>query len=813
MRALFLILLFTFFCAPELVSAADLKRRRRHTSAQSLHAQKQQKKIQQKAKKSDTLPNVDNTIAKGENAPQASSTDKENIPEIVLKVDKTSPPISVGPDPRADALELVNKAMAHPEKIKASKIRAMIKQRQQLTKEMIDGIPDPSHDVKFAQTIDGVDRIGAGFDASDGTLKLPTLVWKKYANDGCGGKKTGRWCNIATVDSIFFRKQLPSAIAVTRETQAHSSINRRVYTDTKALAAHESEQMSFRSPVGVMVQDQDVTMLRDVQTHSDLMLARREQRMYTLKLYPFQSQAVDTAFIKAELLEAFLGELFTSSSKEKKESEGEEEQSGSAFIPDCVLHDCMIRDERDDMPSVGCQFMGMKLPVPSCDDLNKMLWKGKEKFRCQSKFFMTLPQQLESKNYKLTETCKDAKAAEDAKLAGPGQATCTAHGVDLGTICNAHDMSRLGRFVSRWGTHFVESASFGGEMEITVQMRKNRPSSSSSSSTTMPTVNDMNIRSATDHGRHLIRPTSTIADTLSNVQSMSILEPQDSSILAGSSGSDKITSTSTSTTEGINGALNAMYASGVELGQDVRRAQLLDNGIENIAISFVGGTSMPATESSVTRKEIQEWSDSIKSSPALLRKSLVLRPLFELMDHPSVHESVLRRSKFKEDGVTVETNVEQQKLMTLRLKKSLARKRKVLENHLRWFMVKSEALGTALDRSTAARVKSEHQLKVMSRTVQDWVDAVLHETPTKKKQIDDDNMDDMDDVLRDDTSSLRGKVSVARSDQVRATLEEEKSQEMLSYVMQYRRAASKFEKYCEKKCENENDVVQLRNVM
>tara|TARA_B110000211_G_C13719062_1_gene395186 strand:- start:8 stop:559 length:552 start_codon:yes stop_codon:yes gene_type:complete len=183
------------------------------------------------------------------------------------------------------------------------------------------------------------------------------------------------------------------------------------------------------------------------------------------------------------------------------------------------------------------------------------------------------------------------------------------------------------------------------------------------------------------------------------------------------------------------------------------------------------------------------------------------------MDHPSVHESVLRRSKFKEDGVTVETNVEQQKLMTLRLKKSLARKRKVLENHLRWFMVKSEALGTALDRSTAARVKSEHQLKVMSRTVQDWVDAVLHETPTKKKQIDDDNMDDMDDVLRDDTSSLRGKVSVARSDQVRATLEEEKSQEMLSYVMQYRRAASKFEKYCEKKCENENDVVQLRNVM
>ena len=44
-------------------------------------------------------------------------------------------------------------------------------------------------------------------------------------------------------------------------------------------------------------------------------------------------------------------------------------------------------------------------------------------------------------------------------------------------------------------------------------------------------------------------------------------------------------------------------------------------------------------------------------------------------------------------------------------------------------------------------------------------------------------------------------------------MEEEKSQEMLSYVMQYRRAATKFEKYCEMKCTKENDVVELKNVM
>ena len=78
----------------------------------------------------------------------------------------------------------------------------------------------------------------------------------------------------------------------------------------------------------------------------------------------------------------------------------------------------------------------------------------------------------------------------------------------------------------------------------------------------------------------------------------SVLEPQESTIRAsdgqGSSSSSSST-TSSSTQDGINGVLDAMYASGVELGQDVRRARLSADGIENIAISFVGGTTMPAT--------------------------------------------------------------------------------------------------------------------------------------------------------------------------------------------------------------------------
>ena len=45
------------------------------------------------------------------------------------------------------------------------------------------------------------------------------------------------------------------------------------------------------------------------------------------------------------------------------------------------------------------------------------------------------------------------------------------------------------------GTHYVESASFGGEMEITVQMRKNRPSTASTASSTSSNIDDVDIDS------------------------------------------------------------------------------------------------------------------------------------------------------------------------------------------------------------------------------------------------------------------------------------------------------------------------------
>ena len=334
-------------------------------------------------------------------------------------------------------------------------------------------------------------------------------------------------------------------------------------------------------------------------------------------------------------------------------------------------------------------------------------------------------------------------------------------------------------------------------------------------------VNDITTRTTTDHGRRVIDPLAAASSSSSLGSSLSdaahdaaILEPQQSAVRADD-GMDppkksSTQSTTSSATTGINGVLDAMYASGVELGQEVRRARLSTNGIENIAISFVGGTSMPATESSVTRAEISQWSSSIASSPALLRRSLSLRPLFELMDHPSVHAAMVKRSTFGKDGTTKETDPQKNIQKLQKMQKILKRKKLLLENHLRWYMAKSESLGTALDVSSAARVKSEHQLRIMARTVQDWVEAVVREDTTSEGRS---NVDSLDSIVRESSSGLRGKTTAARSDQIHATQEEEKGQEMLSYVMQYRRASTKFDTYCKLKCEKENDVVHLKNIM
>ena len=132
------------------------------------------------------------------------------------------------------------------------------------------------------------------------------LVWMEYNNDPCGEGKTGRWCDNTAVDRKFRRDEVPSSIAVIRETSANSAVARRIFTNTKELAATEALYMGIKSPQGALTQWYDTRMLRDIQMHSDIMVARRQHKFYTLKLFPFNGNAKTAAHLKIELADAFL---------------------------------------------------------------------------------------------------------------------------------------------------------------------------------------------------------------------------------------------------------------------------------------------------------------------------------------------------------------------------------------------------------------------------------------------------------------------------------------------------------------------------
>ena len=98
------------------------------------------------------------------------------------------------------------------------------------------------------------------------------------------------------------------------------------------------------------------------------------------------------------------------------------------------------------------------------------------------------------------------------------------------------------------------------------------------------------------------------------------------------------------------------------------------------------------------------------------------------MDHPGVKDSIAKRANFTADG---KTKLKDKKKIAARrrsMTRALARKRRLLENYLRWFFTKSEALGTALDHAAAFRVKSEHELRGMGGYVSDWVQRVRRDS-------------------------------------------------------------------------------------
>ena len=135
---------------------------------------------------------------------------------------------------------------------------------------------------------------------------------------------------------------------------------------------------------------------------------------------------------------------------------------------------------------------------------------------CQSKFFA---------NQKVAEDKarprKDSTARRKSiKL--PGLAKLSARLEQIWALCY-RSMARLGQFVKRWGTHFVDSE-FWWEMEVQVQLNKTRPPGSASASGIMGGARGVRafgaLREATDTSRRTIR---RLAD---DATSAAFLEPQ-----------------------------------------------------------------------------------------------------------------------------------------------------------------------------------------------------------------------------------------------------------------------------------------------
>ena len=205
---------------------------------------------------------------------------------------------------------------------------------------------------------------------------------------------------------------------------------------------------------------------------------------------------------------------------------------------------------------------------------------------------------------------------------------------------------------------------------------------------------------------------------------------------------------------------------------------------------------------------------------ALLAHSLRLRPVYELMDHPSVKESIAKRANFTADGKTKLKDKEKIAARSRSMTRSLARKRRLLENYLRWFFTKSEALGTALDHAAASRVKSEHELRGMGGYVSDWVQRVRRDSLAAGVDLDSVKGGGvgrgLDMIGRDYPSAgsggLRG-AAADRSDQIGASREEAAAETMFSYVVAYRQAAARFDSQCKAKCKAEGTVLLKRGVM
>ena len=478
--------------------------------------------------------------------------------------------------------------------------------------------------------------------------------------------------------------------------------------------------------------------------------------------------------------------------------------SGKIEIPDCVLHDCMIRDEQEDLPGVAKCTMkgGVTSPAVSCPATYSEALRA----NCFSTFFEPADPEWATAASNLTDKnmCSAAQTRTMARLRpswNTSSISCVTFGADHGQICNANDMARIGRFVSRWGTHFVDSATFGGQMEIQVQLRKNRDAEGGGVAGHRATEEAI-YKAAPPHSPVM----DLLADDLDGSG-------------AGGDGGDAASTGDTSTATRLNTlntiAMTKAAGNGKVLDHAHRHgvsSQDYDNGVEEVAVSFLGGTSTPPSSVETSHRDVLDWSKSIGRDPALLPANLLLRPMTDLLHHPSVEVEIARRGTVLADKkVKGGKEADGWKLVKTkeisRLRGLIKRKVQLLRNYLRWFLAKSERMGTLDDEAEQMETVTESRLHHLRKIAREFTARVTRGIALNKPAQEDSGADQDSDVGgRDATGERLGKIALGGGGKIIDSSQQKASHAMIEYVLAYRDGLSRFDTGCHAYCEKKKDA-------
>lgn len=649
--------------------------------------------------------------------------------------------------------------------------------------------------------VPGVDKIGAGIDMMSGKWRLPLLTWTETHRSGAGA--------------------LPAAISATVDAAGVTPIATEVFSSATELSVDESKGWGLASRVGVLSDSPRANAFRPVQDRSNLFVLSKQYKLYTLKLFPF-SNAKTSEARASQLSKGFIDSLL----------------SDDPFqgFPDCEIVDCLIEEDETIVGVRGCEpntgdddGQAPKTALPtSCTDWVKTTISGKDKAGstlCHSAFFVDVEEKYRSTAMKSNKIC--AKPPED--LTEPPK-DCMQWGMSPGRICNSEDFRRLGSFVESWGTHYVTEGTFGGEMRVDVQTKKDRRFMGGAQASTEQTAN-----SAFE-----ALWSSSILDFLHTETDDSIdsgdSDGTDSSPQARLSRSGRRQSEAASRTrkvgpfdspESLNGALSPMwdaFAAGSQKSTAVETSNLEHQGVERIGITFEGGEDIPALTGKLQARDVRRWSASLAKRPKILPKSMSVSPISVLFDHPDVYDHIRNKASQiaeKEGGKDVGAR---SKSTIKKMTKMLHRKMRTMQNYLRWWQLKAAQTGNDLDTHARLLARQRHMLRRLQAIPRKFLDVArslsvpnpeLHMHATETEDGVAAAVGSQTLPIHEVTTStgagsaffLTGSDNAAQSDEMKA------SHILVSHAVQYQETEQQYMEACKQSCRITRDISERRTLM